>query len=66
MDGKIFGGDDLITYTISLDGAAARFYEKAAVCAGIPVEQVLADALYRLAGSLSLEALAKSTPRPST
>lgn len=65
MDGNILGGDDLVRYSILLDGTAARFYEKAAACAGIPVEQVLADALYRLAGSLSLEALAKSTPRPS-
>ena len=46
-------------YTVSLDPAAAAFYRKVAQNAGLPVEQVLADSLYRLAGSLSLEAVVK-------
>ena len=46
-------------YTVSLDPAAAAFYRRVAQSAGLPVEQVLADSLYRLAGSLSLEAMAK-------
>ena len=43
--------------TIPLDPAALRFYERVAARAGLPVEQVLADALFKLAGELSLEAL---------
>lgn len=48
------------TYHIILDHAVATFYEKVADRAGISAEQVLADALYKLAGSLSLEAIAKN------
>jgi len=53
------GGDFLETYHIRLDPVCARLYEKVADGAGLPVEQVLADALFRLAATLSLEALAK-------
>ncbi len=53
------GGDNLETYRIRLDPVCARLYEKVAAGADLPVEQVLADALYRLAATLSLEALAK-------
>ena len=49
----------MISYTISLDPAAARLYEQVAQRAELPVEQILADALFRLAGELSLSALAK-------
>ncbi len=49
----------MISYTISLDPAAARLFEKVAQGAQLPVERVLADALFRLAGELSLSSLAK-------
>lgn len=49
----------MISYTISLDPAAARLYEQVARQVELPVEQILADALFRLAGELSLSSLAK-------
>lgn len=50
-------------YTIVLDPTAAAFYEQVAVWTGRSIEQVLADALFKLAGELSLEALhRKNTP----
>ena len=49
----------MTVYTISLDEAAARLYERVAASSGRAVERVLADALFRLAGELSCEALAK-------
>ena len=52
-----------MTYQIELDATAAAFYEKVAAAAGLPIQQVLADALYKLAGSLSLDAIAKAMPR---
>lgn len=47
-------------FTITLDPATARFYENVAACAELPVETVLSDALFKLAGELALEALARS------
>ena len=44
-------------YKIQLPQEAAQFYEKVARQAGRPVEQVLSDALYKLAGELALEAI---------
>ncbi len=44
-------------FTVTLDAATAAFYCRIAGRAGLPAEQVLADALFRLAGELSLEAL---------
>jgi len=44
-------------FTIRLDPAAARLYQRVAEAAGCPVESVLSDALFRLAGELSLEAI---------
>ena len=38
-------------FTISLDPAAAALYLRVAQAAGKPVEEVLADALFKLAGS---------------
>lgn len=52
------------TYLVTLDPTAAAFYEKVAQSANLPTEQVLADALYKLAGSLSLEALIKAREKP--
>ena len=45
-------------FTLSLDQAAERFYRCVAQSVGISIEQVLQDALFKLAGELSLEALA--------
>lgn len=52
------------TYLVTLDDAAAVFYRRLAARLGLPVEPVLADALFKLAGELSLEALAKSEKKP--
>ena len=43
--------------TIDLDAAAAAFYTRVAESARLPLETVVADALFKLAGELSLEAL---------
>ena len=44
--------------TIGLDDAVYQFYQKVGERAGgLPVEQVAADALFKLAGELSLNAL---------
>ncbi len=42
---------------LHLDPATALFYTRVAAAAGKPLEQVLTDALFKLAGELSLEAL---------
>lgn len=47
--------------TLLLEPAVALFYTKVAQSAGVSLEQVLSDALFKLAGELSLEAL-QSTP----
>ena len=39
------------------DPVVAAFYERVAARAQLPLENVLADALYKLAGELSLEAM---------
>lgn len=43
--------------TLFLEPSVALFYTRIALAAGKPLEQVLADALFKLAGELSLEAL---------
>ena len=43
--------------TLLLEPTAATFYSRIAEAAGIPLEQVLSDALFKLAAELSLEAL---------
>ena len=43
--------------TLSLEPAVALFYTRVALAAGVSLEQVLQDALFKLAGELSLEAL---------
>ena len=48
--------------TLLLEPNVALFYTRIAAAAGIPLEQVLSDTLFKLAGELSLEALhAKNT-----
>ena len=43
--------------TLTLEPAVALFYTRIALSAGVSVEQVLSDALFKLAGELSLEAM---------
>ena len=43
--------------TLILDPATAGFYRELARRAGVSLEQALADALFKLAGELSLQAL---------
>ena len=43
--------------TLLLEPAVALFYTRVALAAGVSLEQVLTDALFKLAGELSLEAL---------
>ena len=43
--------------TLILEPAVALFYTQVAQNAGVSLEQVLSDALFKLAGELSLEAL---------
>ena len=43
--------------TLQLEPAVALFYSRVAMAAGLPLEQVLSDALFKLAGELSLQAL---------
>ncbi len=49
----------MIQLTLSLDPVVVRFYQNIASSLGLSVEQVLSDALFKLAGELSLEALKK-------
>ena len=45
--------------TIQIPDYVYEFYRKIGQQAGLPVEQVVSDALFKLAGELSLEALHK-------
>ena len=50
----------MVNITVPLEPAVVLFYGKVAEAAGKPLEQVLSDALFKLAGELSLEALQPS------
>ena len=43
--------------TLQLEDTVAAFYDRIAAANGLSLEQVLSDALFKLAGELSLEAL---------
>ena len=43
--------------TLRLEPEVVLFYTRVAAAVGIPLERVIADALFKLAGELSLEAL---------
>ena len=43
--------------TLTLDPIVVLFYNRIASSLGLPLEQVLSDALFKLAGELSLESL---------
>ena len=45
--------------TIFLDAPVVSFYSRLAETLHMPLEQILSDALFKLAGELSLEALQK-------
>ena len=47
--------------TLILEPNVALFYTKVAQNAGVSLEQVLSDALFKLAGELSLEAIHNKT-----
>lgn len=47
----------MIPITLTLEPAVVRFYAHIATVSGLPLEKVLSDALFKLAGELSLEAL---------
>ena len=49
----------MIHISVPLAPELVQFYSNIAVSAGIPLEQVLSDALFKLAGELSLQALKK-------
>ena len=49
--------------TLALDPCTMKFYRAVAQSAGLPLETVLSDALFKLAGELSLQALAKAQNR---
>lgn len=53
----------MVEITLLLDPAVVLFYSRIAAAAAIPLEQVLQDALFKLAGELSLEALRPTTPQ---
>ena len=46
--------------TLHLEPAVVLFYTRIAAAAGKSLEQVLSDALFKLAGELSLEALRRA------
>ncbi len=47
----------MVQITLLLEPSVALFYRQIAEKAGLPLEQVLYDALFKLAGELSLEAI---------
>ena len=51
----------MIQVTLLLEPAVVGFYSAIAGAAELPLEKVLSDALFKLAGELSLEALSGDT-----
>ena len=47
----------MIEIAVTLEPAVVQFYSRVAKAAGKTLEQVLSDALFKLAGELALEAL---------
>ena len=47
----------MIPVTVQLDPAVVLFYTRVACTSGRSLEQVLSDALFKLAGELSLQSL---------
>ena len=49
--------------TLTLEPEVALFYTRIAATAGVPLARVLTDALFKLAGELSLEALRNNSEK---
>ena len=57
--------DEIMTQVfLYLDNTTLSFYQQLSQCTGIPLEQVLSDALFKLAGELSLQALKNAEGSP--
>lgn len=54
----------MVQITLLLEPTVALFYSNISQASGIPLEQVLSDALFKLAGELSLEALQAADTNP--
>lgn len=50
----------MVEIRLQLSPEVALFYTRIALRCGIPVEQIISDALLKLAGELSLEALGRN------
>ena len=50
-------------FTVALDPSVEMFYRRIAAQAELPLESVLSDALFKLAGELSLEAISRKAAR---
>ena len=50
--------------TLQLEPAVALFYTRLAASVGLSREQVIADALFKLAGELSLQAIQNNREKP--
>ena len=55
----------MTSVTLFLEPTVALFYRRIAEASGLPLEQVLTDALFKLAGELSLQALQNAAPSSS-
>jgi len=51
--------------TLQLEHSVLLFYSRIAQANGLPLENVLSDALFKLAGELSLEAIRRAVPQES-
>ena len=54
----------MVEVSLQLEPALALFYTRIALSSGASLEQVLQDALFKLAGELSLEALKRRQEPP--
>ena len=54
----------MVEVSLQLEPSLALFYTRIALSSGVCLEQVLHDALFKLAGELSLEALKRSQEPP--
>ena len=50
----------MVTVTLKLDPSVLALYKQVAKQVNLPLETVLSDALFKLAGELSLQALRKN------
>ena len=53
-----------VTVEIEVDELVYEFYQKMGQQAGLPVERVMYDALFKLAGELSADAIQKREENP--